>query len=66
MTAPDQKYLSAMVEFLDRGSGEVKKAMLYPIISITLFQRMDAENPSGKPERRFVPAEDGSAWAEVQ
>lgn len=62
----DRPYLSAMIEFLDRETGKVKKAMCYPIVRITLCQRMHQGNPEGRPWREFRPADDGSAWVEVQ
>lgn len=58
-------YLAAMIEFLDRDSGKVKNAMVYPVVRITLCQRMHEGNPEGRPWREFHPADDGDTWTEL-
>lgn len=58
-------YASAMVDFLDRDSQVIKKAMMYPITRIELRNLMSEENPQGLPARVFVVDPDGK-WLEVQ
>jgi hypothetical protein len=60
----DTPYLSAMMSFLDRGTGNVKQALCYPIVGLVLQQRMHEGNPQGAPWRDFVPSRDGQRWVE--
>lgn len=59
----EEKYLSAIVTFLDRDSG-TKTAMTYPITRIELLSMPSASNLTGEPRRVFVV--DGERWKEVQ
>jgi len=43
--APARNYAAAIVEFLDRDSGKVRTAMMYPICSVTLLPLNEPQHP---------------------
>jgi hypothetical protein len=61
-------YAGAMVEFLNRDDGKLKRVMMYPITKIELVdldEGAKARGPAGAVTRTLVVADDGR-WVEVQ